>query len=173
MFIDAVFTIPDTIVEQKYKYRISAINTVIVFYNIQKKYFIKQSNTNKKYRTTDALLSISAKKQKSPQIENIKIAFCQAIVSICIKSTDKKSTIYFLYIANTKLSAIERLRIYSTSRSFTRYFIDKYIKYFPKNIYIRYNICNKNLLYKSVLINHAEQIYKIVSHRLLSSLDPI
>ena len=171
--IDTVLTMPGATVEQEYKRRISAINAVIAFCDVQEGYPTRQPNANKKRRATDALPPTSARRQGSPRVDDVETAFRQAMASVCIKSAGERPTICFLCVANSKLPAMERLRVYSTPGSLTRHFIDKHIKRFPKDVRVRCNVCNEDLLHKSALMNHAEQAHGIVSRRPLSSLGPI
>ncbi|KAE8326169.1 hypothetical protein BDV39DRAFT_193889 [Aspergillus sergii] len=135
--------------EEEYERRISAINVVVAFCDMQEGYPTRQPNANKKCRAPDTLPSTSTRRQGSP------------------------STICFLCVANSKIPVMERLRVSSTPGSLTQHFIDKYIKRFLKNARVRCNVCNEDLLHKSALINHAEEVHGIVSRRPLSALGPI
>ncbi|KAB8213297.1 hypothetical protein BDV33DRAFT_210344 [Aspergillus novoparasiticus] len=171
--IDAVLTMPGATVEEEYQRRISAINAVIAFCDVQEGCPTRQSNITKKRRATNTLPSAPAKRQGSPRVDGVETNFRQAIASVCIKSPDEKSTICFLCIANSKLPATERLRAHSTPGSLTRHFIDKHVKHFPKDVHVRCNVCNEDLPHKSALMNHAERVHGVVSRRPLSALGPI
>ncbi|KAJ5437647.1 hypothetical protein N7445_006191 [Penicillium cf. griseofulvum] len=48
----------------------------------------------------------------------------------------------------------ERLKMYKNPGSLSRYFVNKYIKPFPNDIYCEYNIYREKLISKSGLLNY-------------------
>ncbi|KAE8399029.1 hypothetical protein BDV37DRAFT_290564 [Aspergillus pseudonomiae] len=162
--IDAVLTMPGATVKEEYQRRISAINAVITFCDVQEGCPTRQPNVTKKRHATDALPSAPVKRQGSPRVDGVETGFRQAMASVCIKSPDERSTICFLCVANPKLPATERLRVHSTPGSLTRHFIGKHVKHFPKDVHVRCNVCSEDLPHKSALMNHAERVHGIVSH---------
>lgn len=174
IFIDTVLTMPGSTVEKEYQRRIAAINAVIAFCDVEEGAPTRRPNVAQKRRAVDTLPSAPpAKRQEHPSFDEAEIDLRQAMALVCIKNPDERPTICFLCVSNPKLPTKERLRVHKTPGSLTRHFIDKHIKRFPKEMRVKCDICNQELKHKSDVMNHAEMVHGIVSHRPLSALGPI
>ncbi|KAI3032155.1 hypothetical protein CBS147353_919 [Aspergillus niger] len=174
LLIDTILTMPGSTVEKEYQRRISAINAVIAFCDVEEGSPTRRPNVSQKRRADNAPPSTPPPKRQEPcsVVEN-ETELQSAISSVCVKSPDERPTICFLCVSNSKLPTIERFRKHTTPGSLSRHFVDKHVKRFPKDMRLTCNICNKELEHKKHVMNHAQTVHGIVSRRPLAALGPI
>ncbi|KAB8069060.1 hypothetical protein BDV29DRAFT_183512 [Aspergillus leporis] len=173
ILIDTVLTMPGSTVEKEYQRRITAINAVIAFCDVEEGSPTRQPNITQKRRAVDSLPSAPAKKREGPSPDEPKSTLCQAMASVCIKKPNERPTICFLCIGNPQLPERKRLESYDTPGSLSRHFVDRHIKRYPKDMRVKCGICKEELQSKAALMNHAERVHGTVSRRPLSALGPI
>jgi hypothetical protein len=114
--IDIILILPEILLENKYRRRIAAINTIVIYYGVEEgtlSYFIL-------YKRLFKDNSFSVVKVKG---QNITLS--RAILLIKI---NKKPTICFICLGNPSLILHKRVASYINPSSLSKHFLRKHIK---------------------------------------------
>jgi Protein of unknown function (DUF3435) len=127
--IDAILTLPETLLENEYQQRIAAINTIVAYCDVEESApscFIPYGRLFK-----DNSLSVVKIKGQNTTLSR----------AILLIKTDKKPTICFVCLGNLSLILRERIALYINPGSLSRHFLRKHIKKLQDNEYIDCRIC--------------------------------
>jgi hypothetical protein len=115
LLIDAIITLPKTLIERELQRRTTAINAITVYYGVKEGR--SYSNRRPAYPARgDASVIVNAKGQILPRPA---IALYQVIAFV---RTDKRPKIYFLCIRNPWLVIDKRVKEYTTIGSLSMHF---------------------------------------------------
>jgi hypothetical protein len=158
LLIDAILTLPETLLEKEYQQRIAAINAVTVYCGVEEGQPCRRGRHGHPVKGDVPTVIKAAEPARSAA----DITLSQAISSI---KTNKRPTICFLCLGNPALSICERVASYATPSSLSKHFLRKHVRKLEEWEQIDCQICNIRLEHRQHLQNHAERVHGTVSWR--------
>ena len=158
LLIDAIITLPKTLIERELQRRTVAINAVTAYCGVEEDQPCSHGPRGRTMKGNIPLATRAADRAQSAPVT----ALSRAILSI---KTDKRPTICFLCLGNPALSIRERVVSYATPGSLSRHFVRKHVSKLEEWEPSICWMCDVKLEHRQHLQNHAERFHGTVSRR--------
>jgi hypothetical protein len=155
---ETVMTLPGTTIEEEFRHRNEAIDTVVTYCQFQE----GGAATQPRARPSTRKASPTPSKETDPQLaaaEAEKQALSDAIVLVF---TEKRTTTYFLCLREQSLPFQKRTFKFASPGDLTKHFKRKHLAHIKEGDRLRCKVYEMGLQHKQHLLNHAKNIHGTV-----------